>query len=71
MMTTKYKVNYKGIDFVIYRDGGGLDMIHVPFQNYLSDELFNRVVDKYESLGVKNAVIEAGGVIVKEYEEAA
>lgn len=60
-----YKVNYKNFDFFIYRDGGGLDMMAVDGfdftdlnsdYNKASQELFNKVYDQYELVGLAAAL---------------
>jgi hypothetical protein len=61
-------VTYKKIKIATYVDGGGLDQIVFPGQGTIADEisheLFCKMVDNYNSIGLIKSAIAAGATIM-------
>ena len=65
MIITTYRVSYKGKQFDIYVDGGGLDMINIEENSDAeSHELFCAVVDHYPVIGLEAALANTEAVII-------
>ena len=65
MIITTYRVSYKGKQFDIYVDGGGLDMINIEENTDTeSHELFCKVVDSYPVIGLEAALANTEAVII-------
>lgn len=60
-----FLVTYKKKQYVVYTDGGGLDMVAIGPEKMdaESDELFGKLVDIYSSKGLLQSLILAGAII--------